>query len=493
MGLVSFKSGGGVVNTGYKPSSITNLSVIRLQKNASLNWTDPEDFTVDNIPCTWARTVLIRKVGSAPQSIHDGTEIAVITERNKYAETPYMDSISELDVIYYYAAYTVSTDGLISDLSNIVSITIHSSQTMSVIIDLNDSNPETCGSYNNDAIGMPVGKTQLAITAWQDFFGYKPCLFKDGKVVGYLNPNDYSKFENGDPADITSGDAGDVMVEFPRRGVKISKSGKIITVSMTDDPDDPEFTYYAHTRGETKKDYFYLGAYLGSGPDNYSNPLVKMRSLSDQNITHDKDASSLVYCAHENGEGYEHMTWYQLVYIQVMYVLQFKGQLNSQTTVGIGSGSESLYDHVTGQLNKNGLCYGDTSTGNSLVKLFGLEDLWNVYCTFIAGIHINNLRSIYITSYGNGTEEDKYTGSRIQEETGGYIDDVFATSELGFFPLSVNGSSSTFFCDHGAYFEDTICSLGSGSSTYLYENGIFSVDFTIGELVSDLVGRISYF
>ena len=50
------------------------------------------------------------------------------------------------------------------------------------------------------------------------------CLFKDGGVVvGYLNPNNYAQFEDGSAADITSGTDGDVMVEFPKMYIKISR------------------------------------------------------------------------------------------------------------------------------------------------------------------------------------------------------------------------------------------------------------------------------
>ena len=53
----------------------------------------------------------------------------------------------------------------------------------------------------------------------------KPCLFKNGAVVGYLNPDNFAQFADGTAADITSGNNGDVMIEIPKTGYKISKSG----------------------------------------------------------------------------------------------------------------------------------------------------------------------------------------------------------------------------------------------------------------------------
>lgn len=89
-------------------------------------------------------------------------------------------------------------------------------RTMTVLIDTTNSNPNTCCSYADDAVNMAVGSSE-----WDTFFGHKPCLFKNGEVVKYLNPNDYTKDVDGNDVDITSGDAGDVMIEFPLRGKSI--------------------------------------------------------------------------------------------------------------------------------------------------------------------------------------------------------------------------------------------------------------------------------
>lgn len=477
MGLVSFKSGGGVLNTGYRPSSITNLSISRSQKTAALTWTDPEDFTVDDTPCTWARTVLIRKSGSAPQSIHDGTEVAVIIERNKHAETPWVDGILEFDVTYYYAAYIVSTDGVVSDLSNIVSILIPMPKIMTVKIDLNDSNPATCGSFTDDATNMPVGKTNEAITTWQEFFGYRPCLFKKGNVVGYLNPNDYTKFEDGTSADITSGDAGDVMIEFPRRGIKISEVGKIITVSMTDDPNDPEFTYYAHTRGDDEREYFYLGAYSGYI---YANKLRSLSSKSIDSSTVGFSLSNFRNYAHTNGSGYELMTWFQLVFIQTMYLLQFKGNLDSQTTVGSG---HCIRSHRTGTKDTKGLFDGDEWT-NNYIKIFGLEDLWGYYSTLLDGIYTYEDGTIWLAIDNFNNTHSGYIEQKDTAIEGyGYMSDVIGTSELAFYPSEINGSWSTYFCDEcDCYYlnGNNCCSMGGiggySSNPQYNRPGLFSLN-----------------
>ena len=124
-------------------------------------------------------------------------------------------------------------------------------QTMTAVINLSNSNPATCVTYADDAVGMTAEQ-------WDEFFGHYPVLFKDGKEVGRLDRNNFSLFEDGSLADIESGKSGDVMIAFPRRGLKITKSGTTtVTISMTNDPDNPDFKYYAHQRGSVKKNVFY--------------------------------------------------------------------------------------------------------------------------------------------------------------------------------------------------------------------------------------------
>lgn len=497
MGLVSFKSGGGVLNTGYKPSSVTNLTVKRSQKTAALTWTDPEDFTVDDTPCAWAHTVLIRKSGSAPQSIHDGTEIAVISERNKHTETPWIDGVLEFDVTYYYAVYVVSTDGIVSDLSNIVSIVIPSPKIMTVKIDLNDSNPETCGSYADDAVSMPYGKTEDAITAWQEFFGYRPCLFKDGKVVGYLNPNDYTKFEDGKTANITYKTVGDVMVEFPRRGIKISKSGKIITVSMTEDSDDPEFTYYAHARGDNSKDYFYLGAYPGYF--NQHDGKLYLKSISGVSVLGETFIGECRDGAHNTGSGYEEMTWFQWIYIQVMYILQFRGNLNSQSALGVGN----PISYTIGDLNDKGLIYGGEYKEYEPIKLFGLESIYSVeYETILEGFIITKDSQILTATDNFNDEFTGYTDQQTKfnlSQYGGFISDVVASPELGFLPTTVNGSATTYFCDCISINpwdgEDSFLTAVCYQWDDDYYTGIFSLsyEYSIHRTSDTLISRLSYY
>ena len=285
--------------------------------------------------------------------------------------------------------------------------------------------------YLDDAVDMPSGKGADAVRAWQEFFGYRPCLFKNGRVVGYLNPNDFSKFEDGTDADITSGNAGDVMIEFPRRGIKITRvdkksSNNVIKVSMTDDPDNPDYSYYAHTRGSNAVNYFYISAYLASDlksstGSNGQNQLYSVcidpkntstnrlwygdqGSLSGLNET--SDAKTLLA---NKGDNYDLLTFQQIIFLQVMCILQFKhpNPQNSVKGLGIGycdsrySPDESVlwpsFDYTT----TKGMMYEGIVGGSAPIKLFGLDNMWSSTPTIFTGlaIHVAETDYSYLGEY----------------------------------------------------------------------------------------------
>ena len=218
--------------------------------------------------------------------------------------------------------------------------------TYTVIIDETNSNPETALTYADDAVNMQPKSDEFL-----EFLGAKPCLLKEGEVVGYLNPNDFSQFEDGSTADITSGNAGDVMIEFPKRGINIQRRGTNLYVSMTDELDNPNFSYLAHTKGDKEVDNIYIGAYKGFELGG------KLRSLSGKSPTGKKTIGAFRVLAQANGEGYQQSQWYHLVYRQVAYILYAKN-LDSQTAIGRGYVDDNRSALATGSTDKLGMVYG---------------------------------------------------------------------------------------------------------------------------------------
>ena len=330
-------------------------------------------------------------------------------------------------------------------------------QTYGVSIDLSNSNPETAVTYTDDAVGMVAGSPdwyKMSI-----FNKIKPCLFKNGAVVGYLNPDNFAQFADGTAADISSGDSGDVMIEIPKTGYKISKSGTTLTVQITDDPNKKGFSYKAHTRTEDgDREKLYIGAFLGSNKDE------KLRSISGVTPLYEKTIGEFRTLAQKNGAGYDLLSFYPLTLLQCLYLIMYKN-LNSQAALGCGRIQyTSYFQKDTGATIEKGMCYGsepyveeyEDDEGTSTVwvaeqmKFLGIEDFWGHLCQFIDGlVGTNDYHALVATDNFN----DKYEGYTdlgelsTQAIFGGYMKEPQGTNEIGFIVKELGGSTTTYFAD----------------------------------------------
>lgn len=348
-----------------------------------------------------------------------------------------------------------------------LSVVCNNYRIMTVYIDESDSNPATCCTYGDDAVDMTPGSDE-----WDEWFGEYPCLFNAGSEVGKLNTMNFAEFEDGTPADITSGDAGDVMIAFPRHGLNISKTGDVITVTMTDDPDDPNFEYMAHRRGNALKDKFYLGTYEGveknskwvslSGLNRSGRSYTAIKSFIDAKGIINVDESS----------GYDMCGFYQVLYIQCMYILKYKN-LNSQSV--IGKGASNLGSQIaTGTLDTKGMTWGTTENSSTGMKLFGMENLWGNAHEFVAGIKSTN------SGFSTSTNNFNLNGTGyVLRGTGGYanwLSKAIGTTYLGFMPQNSAGSSTTYYCDQLSFQGDK-CPMWGGANDNGDADGIFNFSF----------------
>ena len=424
--------------SGVIPLNVVNPSLSIGNGSITVLWGDPEDTTIDGtVMAEWRGTKLVYKVGSYPTNVNDGTLAVDNQVKDQYKTNGFTVNNLTNGETYYFALFPYSTDGVVNtNEENRLSGSPQAYRVMTVVIDQSNSNPSTCITYADNAIGMTAGSSE-----WDSFFGHYPCLFKDGVEVGRLNPNDFTKFEDGTSADITSGSAGDVMIAFPKLGYKISTSGDIVTVSMTEKPNAEGYCYLAHTRGTTVKDVFYLGAYKGYVTSS------KLRSLSGKTPTVNTTISNFRTQAQANGSGYDQSAFNQLVFRQCMYLLKYKN-LDSQTAVGQGyvNGNSAV---STGSTNTKGMDYGTTSQTQQM-KLFGLEDFWGNVYEFIDGIFSDSSRNILTATENFNDTGSGYTNqgaSGFSSNTGGYMSKVQGTSEKGFVLKEKNGSETTYYSD----------------------------------------------
>lgn len=432
------------VSTGATPSiappACTNIVVTKGNGQFSLTWTDP---VAQGDNYTWKETVVRYKAGSAPTSATDGTVAVVETTRNQYVSTPLTVTGLTNGVTYYISVFPKSTSGGINtDGSQIVSVTPVAQKIYTIRIDQSNSNPLTCCTYADDAVGMTKGSSE-----WDDIFGYKPCIMRDGVVEGYLDPDNFAWYDEvWSLAPITDTNY-DVMIEFPRMGLDISTSGKIITIKLTDAKNDSNFHYLAHKRGTVQKDYFYLGAYSATGSGSKLGSNSGAAPLVDTSIT------DFINYAHNRGSGYEIMAFYQWTYVQALYVMKY-GNLNSQAALGKGYTSGSSVQ-TTGATNTQGMCYGNPNSGTDRMKLFGLEDLWGNVYQFISGLYSDNNRNLFTTTDNFGVNKNvnawEYNvSSGVVSNTGGYMTKSQGTNNGGFIYKAGNNNSTTYYSDYAS-------------------------------------------
>lgn len=294
---------------------------------------------------------------------------------------------------------------------------------MTAVIDQANSNPLTCITYEDDAKMMEKGSPE-----WDDFFQSQLVLFKDGREVRALEDDELNSLKPED---------GDVMVRFPRKGLRIKTVGEKVYVSMTNVKDDPNFKYYAHSRGDKERKNFYLGAYLGFEESG------KLRSITGKTPTGSKTIGAFRTIAQANGVGYEQLAFYQWTFLQAMYVLKY-GSLDSQTALGQGNVSGRIIDD-TGQTNGKDIDFGNTDN-KIKVRFQWIEDFYGTKLQWCDGFKTENGK-MWTGTDKFSNEKTNYQGYEAFSETGYFPKKIIGNTEQGFVIKERGGSTSTHYSD----------------------------------------------
>ena len=419
-------------------------------------------------------TVVVTKGSYSYSKVSTGTAVFYLPETGTWSVTASLsgDTATGTIACSSYTAY---------------SLTLNYFKIFGVSIDLSNSDPASAVTYTDDAVGMTAGSS-----TWDSepiFKDIKPCLLLNGVVQKYLNKNNFAQDESGASADITSGSAGDVMIEIPKCGVKIATSGNTLTIKITDNPNatGDGFHYYAHTRAtEGDCDKLYIGAYVGYTSSS------KLRSLSGKAPTVNQTIGTFRTQAQANGDGYDQISFYPLTLLQCLFLIRYKNR-NSQTALGRGYVDASAATN-TGATNANGMYYG-TTLGTVHVKFAGIEDFWGNVFYFIDGIFSDASRNI-LTAFDNFNDTGSGYTSRGQGATsniGNYMSKPQGTTETGFIAKEVNGSTTTYFCDYAYLYASRLAFFG-GHWDYGDRAGAFRLDVYRSASYSDshYGGRLMY-
>lgn len=242
-------------------------------------------------------------------------------------------------------------------------------------------------TYTDSAIGMrpiTVSKGVVDLGDWADtdlIKGNRPCVVKNGIVQYYLNPNDYSKKEDGTPANLDGTD-GDAMAEFDKMYYKIehdtdnkedpwSRTRDIFKfkISSTKIDDSWKCLAFMDSQGQVENDKMYISIYNTHIDSN--NHLV---STSDAEITSYTPAKARE-AATSKGYNYQQLTAIKWNYLQMITTLVTKSvNITKIFGTNVFDWSET---HISGKGNSLGQFHAssDVKRGNP-TKLFHIEDLY---------------------------------------------------------------------------------------------------------------------
>lgn len=243
-----------------------------------------------------------------------------------------------------------------------------------------------------------------------------------------------------------------IMIKFPVRWIKMTKSWSKITLSITDWlwREGEGYQYYAHrnewtiNNTKTPKNNLYIWAYLA-----YNNSSV-LKSWSGVTPTASISIADFCTYAKANWTWYQIIWYYQRQLINAYYMMKY-GNPNAKSVIwsGVTGGAVTWTWWTNGQINAT---YG-TSDSTKQVKLFWLEDWWwNLYeYTWWA---YNSSSTLYITNLWNYSWETTWgISSWSTLVSDGNISAVAGTNKSMFSPISkvTNTSYNTYYSAYTYY------------------------------------------
>lgn len=355
------------------------------------------------------------------------------------------------------------------------------------VMDASNTNPESAVTYTDDAVGKSAG-----YAAWKDhpiFKKIKPCVIKNGVVQYYLNRENMTQKEDGSAATLTDPNTGDVMIEIPKLGYKMTTDGSNQFINVTDDPNAPGYCYRAHSLdNEGDCDKIYIGAYLGFKDGS------NLCSLSGKSPTTDITLTAARTAAQARGTGYQLVSFYPLTLLQCLYTIMFKNR-HGQAALGKGYTGASA-KIITGGTTSKAFCSGDTNSATVQMKFLGIEDFWGNLFWWIDGIFCDssyNIKTAFKNFNDNGASYPYSKASGLSSNLGDWMKTIQGTNEGGFTIKTGGASATTGWADAAALCAG-YCALFGGNWNYGDNAGPFQfkVCCTASYSYSYLGARLMY-
>ena len=449
-----------VKSEGIPMSIIEQRRIEKTADTVKLWWKDPRDTIIDGfVLASWKSTTIVKKQGSYPEDIDDGTVVEIITQRNKYFDTPLTDTQANA-ADWYYRAFPLTVNGVYGlDKRNCFGAVLFGYR-----INKNEPVPSAkveylqyCDNYFYDPCRMDFATDKFGWGSWEKaFFIPQPCaLTYAGAVSYYLDKNDFTKKADGTASDVSnSAFGGNFRVEFPDIFVKFWDEDNYFYCLFSNIKLDDGFECWATKKADgTYTGRFYMPMFEGTNIDS------KLRSVATTGKpTGNTTAETEATLAHANGTNWETTTWAQEMLMILLYPLLFKST-DSQGTLGYGgSGSTSGLTVNNNAAVTRGLMYGTSGAAAAGMTYLGMHNYWghrwrrpnglmNMNGDYAFKMTPSTVDGSTVTGFnrtGNGYVK---SGVVPPAASSSYIDRYQAIGKLGFVPQTTTGSSTTHYCD----------------------------------------------
>lgn len=350
-----------------------------------------------------------------------------------------------------------------------------------------DWNPTT-DTYTRT--GNAVGTPNSTSYAGSIQTGMKRCVLNaNGTVAYYLHPTNSTLKADGSAATI-DGSAGNVMVEIPKFYHKYENVGGVHKYSISPIAEAGYTLHPAFIRGGVEKDFRYYPAYEGH------NLGSKLISGSGRVPTVSKTRATFRGYAAANGTGWSLIDWNLLYAVQLLFLTEY-ATFDTQAMLGNGNDSGGDYTMTTGGSNGIGNGSSPSTNDDTWMSYRGIENWYASMWKFIDGVNVQE--RVYFVNDNPATFADNvFTGDYVSTgitsaAVNGFISNM-SSSNKGFIPSEVTGSSSTKVPDHFyPGIGNRIVVFGGHAGNGLYAGGFFlNTNVNAPDAASALGSGVSY-
>lgn len=500
---------------GLPPGDMKYCEVVYGTTSTSLvlKGADPDDVEVSGSTLAkWQGTKIVRKVGSYPTKVTDGTLVVDYQVRNQYKTTGFTDTGLVTGTTYYYRWFPYSDQGAVNMSEDTTVNRAKLAPSANIIVGV------TADWANNTYTRTDKAANLTAGTGFDQFKMYgqrRRCIVADDKtILAFYGDKAYTETgkltvavtKNGKTYAV--GTSAQVMVYQPKFYYKVTPvttasnpygTGYMIrkaTYQVADVKYDGFKVHPAFVRNGVELPYILLSAYECC-TQNSSNAYIttnaslgnrlasiagaKPATSTDGSNTHSFTRAVARTLAKARGDGWQMGDVLTAAASQLLFMIEY-ATMDSQTAIGRGNVDQSSsYSYVlsTGNTaslgNKSGQQSGGTD-GKCSVSYRGEENLWGNVWTWQDGANCYN-SSTGIMYWADNSFADDTTASPYQStgfnfaRSNGYISAFGYTSECDFMfiPCEVSGDSANpvgdYFYQNYSGSSITVAWLGGGCNT----------------------------